>query len=158
MAIREKDAGVSNRTIYETAYLRSGIKPNTYIFVLMNKPREELPGRCWRWGHRRGPGRPMKPRMIKGIPEVSHFLPASPEGNPLPLLKEPVMMTLDELEALRLVDYEGLLQEEAAARMRVSRGTVWRCLDSARKKVAMMLVEGRELIIISPPLEEPSEQ
>lgn len=89
----------------------------------------------------------MKPRMIRGIPKVSHFLPASPEGNPLPLLKEPVIMNPDELEALRLVDYEGLLQEEAAARMRVSRGTVWRCLHSARRKVATMLTEGRELVI-----------
>ncbi len=58
-------------------------------------------------------------------------------------------MTLDELEALRLVDYEGLLQEEAAQRMGVSRGTVWRCLDSARRKVAAMLVEGREIVITS---------
>jgi len=58
-------------------------------------------------------------------------------------------VTPDELEALRLVDYEGLLQEEAAARMGVSRGTVWRCLDSARRKVGAMLVEGRELILAS---------
>jgi predicted DNA-binding protein (UPF0251 family) len=89
----------------------------------------------------------MKPRLIRGIPRVSRFLPASPEGNALPLLKEPVMLTPDELEALRLVDYVGLLQEEAATRMRVSRGTVWRCLHSARRKVATMLTEGRELII-----------
>jgi hypothetical protein len=98
----------------------------------------------------------MKPRMIKDVPKVSYFLPASPEGNPLPPLKEPVKMTLDELEALRLVDYEGLLQEEAAARMGVSRGTVWRCLDSARRKVAIMLTEGRGLIITSSPSEEPN--
>jgi predicted DNA-binding protein (UPF0251 family) len=57
------------------------------------------------------------------------------------------MITYDELEALRLVDYQGLTQEEAAQKMMVSRGTVWRCLDSARKKVATMLVEGRGLVI-----------
>jgi predicted DNA-binding protein (UPF0251 family) len=57
------------------------------------------------------------------------------------------MITYDELEALRLVDYQGLTQEEASKKMMVSRGTVWRCLDSARKKVATMLVEGRELVI-----------
>jgi len=108
-----------------------------------------MPGCGWRWRHGRGPGRPMKPRMIKGIPKVSRFLPVSPEGTPFPIPKEPIVMTLDELEALRLVDYEGLLQEEAAVRMEVSRGTLWRCLDSARRKVAMMLTEGRELIIIS---------
>jgi len=56
-------------------------------------------------------------------------------------------MTLDEFEALRLVDHEGLLQEEASTRMRVSRGTVWRCLDSARKKVAKMIVDGQPLVI-----------
>jgi hypothetical protein len=58
-----------------------------------------------------------------------------------------IIITYDELEALRLVDYQGLTQEEAAQKMMVSRGTVWRCLDSARKKVATMLVEGRELVI-----------
>lgn len=56
-------------------------------------------------------------------------------------------MTYDELEALRLIDYQGLTQEEAAERMGISRGTVWRCLDSARKKVVAMLVERRELIV-----------
>jgi predicted DNA-binding protein (UPF0251 family) len=57
------------------------------------------------------------------------------------------MITYDELEALRLVDYQGLTQVEAALKMMVSRGTVWRCLDRARKKAATMLVEGRELVI-----------
>jgi predicted DNA-binding protein (UPF0251 family) len=61
--------------------------------------------------------------------------------------RQPVLLTYDELEALRLVDYQGLTQEDAAQRMMVSRGTVWRCLDSARKKVATMVVEGRELVI-----------
>jgi predicted DNA-binding protein (UPF0251 family) len=89
----------------------------------------------------------MKPRIIKGPPQVSRFIPASPEGNSI-LGKEPIFLTLDEFEALRLVDYEGLLQEEAAQRMGVSRGTVWRCLDSARRKVAAMLVEGREIVIV----------
>jgi predicted DNA-binding protein (UPF0251 family) len=61
--------------------------------------------------------------------------------------KEPITMTYDELEALRLIYYEGLTQEEASKRMGISRGTVWRCLESARKKVVTMLVEGRELVI-----------
>jgi len=62
--------------------------------------------------------------------------------------KPPIFMTYEEFEAIRLVDYEGLTQEEAGKRMGVSRGTVWRALSSARKKVAQMLVEGRELIIL----------
>ena len=87
----------------------------------------------------------MKPRWIGVRPEVGHFYPSERLGIQPP--REPVLMTYDELEALRLVDYQGLTQEDAAQRMMVSRGTVWRCLDSARKKVATMLVEGRELVI-----------
>jgi len=53
----------------------------------------------------------------------------------------------DEVEALRLVDYLGLDQEEAAQSMGVSRGTVWRCVDSGRKKLITMVVEGRPLTV-----------
>jgi len=56
-------------------------------------------------------------------------------------------MEPEELEALRLVDLEGLSQDEAGARMGVSRGTIWRLLQSARKKVARSLTEGRPLFI-----------
>ncbi len=56
----------------------------------------------------------------------------------------------DELEALRLCDYEGLIQEEAGARMGVSRGTVQRILASARKKVAEALTTGSALIFAIP--------
>jgi len=106
-----------------------------------------MPGYRWRWrrGLCPGPGRPMKPRLISIRPGISRFTPVIPEGKQFD--KEPIRITYDELEALRLVDYQGLTQEEAAERMRISRGTVWRCLDSARKKVVAMLVEGRELII-----------
>ncbi|MEM3047456.1 MAG: DUF134 domain-containing protein [Candidatus Bathyarchaeia archaeon] len=88
----------------------------------------------------------MKPRIVRAELPASRFVPVLTGGTGL-LVREPVVLTPDELEALRLVDYEGLLQEEAAQRMGVSRGTVWRCLDSARRKVGAMLVEGRELII-----------
>ena len=54
-----------------------------------------------------------------------------------------------ELEAFRLVDLEGLSQEEAGQRMGVSRGTVWRLLQSARRKTAQALSEGRSLSIAS---------
>jgi predicted DNA-binding protein (UPF0251 family) len=52
------------------------------------------------------------------------------------------------VEALRLVDLEGLSQEEAGEKMGVSRGTVWRLLQSARKKTAQALTEGRPLFIV----------
>ncbi|AFN03413.1 hypothetical protein PFC_02240 [Pyrococcus furiosus COM1] len=84
-------------------------------------------------------------RMIEFIPYARHFYPALPRFGPP---KPPIIMTYEEFEALRLVDYEGLTQEEAGKRMGVSRGTIWRALTSARKKVAQMLVEGRELIIL----------
>jgi predicted DNA-binding protein (UPF0251 family) len=52
-----------------------------------------------------------------------------------------------ELEAFRLVDMEGLSQEDAGQRMGVSRGTIWRLVQSARKKTAQALSEGRPLHI-----------
>jgi predicted DNA-binding protein (UPF0251 family) len=56
-------------------------------------------------------------------------------------------LQLDELEALRLADREGLYQEEAAARMGVSRVTFGRILQHARAKVAEALLEGKALLI-----------
>ncbi|MFP3282653.1 MAG: DUF134 domain-containing protein [Nitrososphaeria archaeon] len=93
------------------------------------------------WGWRRG--RPPKPRIIRFTPKFSAFLPVPSyaEG------PEAIVMTLDELEALRLVDREGLLQEEAAAMMGISRGTVWRLVESGRRKLLDMIVEGRPLVL-----------
>jgi len=52
----------------------------------------------------------------------------------------------DELEALRLCDRDGLVQEQAGSKMGVSRGTVQRLLASARQKVAQALVEGAAIV------------
>lgn len=84
----------------------------------------------------------MKPRNITEPPIAKRFGPLDVDRNTGSLV-----MTIDELESLRLVDYEGLMQEEAAFRMGVSRGTVWRCLTSARTKLAIMLVEARGITI-----------
>lgn len=78
---------------------------------------------------------------------MERFAPLNPSGVAQPGVSPPVVMAPDEYEALRLVDHQGLMQEEAAQMMGVSRGTVWRCLDSARRKVAAAVVEGRELVI-----------
>ena len=59
-----------------------------------------------------------------------------------------VELYADEVEALRLVDYEGLSQEEAAESMKISRGTVWRLLQSGRKKIVAMVVEHKQLKVI----------
>jgi predicted DNA-binding protein (UPF0251 family) len=71
-------------------------------------------------------------------------LTPNPAGN-----LEPVMIDVAELEASRLVDLEGLSQEEAGQRMGVSRGTVWRLVQSARKKTAQALTQGRSIQITS---------
>lgn len=56
-----------------------------------------------------------------------------------------VVLTLDEAESLRLADLEGLHQDDAAQRMNVSRQTFARIVESARRKVAQALVEGKAL-------------
>ncbi len=60
---------------------------------------------------------------------------------------ENVIMQYDEYEAVRLLDYEGMLQEQAAERMNVSRPTLTRIYDSARKKIALAMVEGKTILI-----------
>ena len=87
----------------------------------------------------------MKPRFIGMIPDANRFRPVTPVRRRY--MKDPITMTYDELEALRLIDYQGLTQEEAGEKMKISRGTVWRCLDSARKKIVTMLIENRELVV-----------
>jgi RNA polymerase sigma factor (sigma-70 family) len=59
---------------------------------------------------------------------------------------EKIILYRDELEALKLCDLDGLTQEEAGKRMRISRGTVQRILASARKKVASALSECKALV------------
>jgi predicted DNA-binding protein (UPF0251 family) len=101
------------------------------------------------WGRRRRRGRRgrfPKPVTIGQVPIVNRFTP-SPQGNPEPIYIEPA-----ELEALRLVDLEGLSQEEAGEKMGVSRGTVWRLLQSARKKTTQAITEGRPLLTTAPSL------
>ena len=69
------------------------------------------------------------------------FTPNSPQSG------EPVVLDGAELEAMRLVDLEGLSQEEAGAKMGVSRGTIWRLLQEARRKPTAALSEGRRIDI-----------
>ena len=57
-----------------------------------------------------------------------------------------IPLSRDELEALKLCDFDDLTQEEAGIKMGVSRGTVQRILSAARKKVAMALTQGRAIV------------
>ncbi|MCU0861694.1 MAG: DUF134 domain-containing protein [Methanomassiliicoccales archaeon] len=60
---------------------------------------------------------------------------------------EPVIVELAEVEALRLVDMDGLSQEEAGDLLGVSRGTVWRLVQSGRGKLIQALVENRRILL-----------
>ncbi|MDI6905468.1 MAG: DUF134 domain-containing protein [Candidatus Bathyarchaeia archaeon] len=100
----------------------------------------------WRRRHRRRRGRRgrfPKPVTLGMIPPITGLIP-----NPARNL-EPIFIDIAELEAFRLVDLEGLSQEEAGQRMGVSRGTVWRLLQNARRKTAQAITEGRPLQIVS---------
>lgn len=87
--------------------------------------------------------RPKHCRRVGAMPACMYF---KPQGVPMRIL-ECVGLTLDELEAVRLADLEGLYQADAAERMSVSRQTFGRILDSAHKKIAEVLVHGKALRI-----------
>ena len=85
-------------------------------------------------------GRLPKPVRLGIDPSTRRFHPLG-----LPDNIEPIYLDHAELEVLRLSDLEDLSQEETGKRMGISRGTVWRLLHSARKKVAEALTEGRPI-------------
>jgi predicted DNA-binding protein (UPF0251 family) len=86
--------------------------------------------------------RPKKIRWVRCDPSERYFKPqhrpAGPEG---------VVLSLDEFEAIRLLDYEGLSQTKAAGIMHVHRSTVSRIVACARRKIARGLVEIKSLKI-----------
>lgn len=69
-----------------------------------------------------------------------------PAGIPARMLEQ-VSLTVDEFEALRLADYEGLYHEQAAGKMNVSRQTFGRIVSQARARVATALIGGKALKI-----------
>lgn len=87
--------------------------------------------------------RPFKPRRVKAMPRVAYF---KPSGVPMAFLEE-VVLTVDEMEAVRLKDLEGLEQHDCATRMGVGQSTLQRILVSARQKIAQAIVEGKALRI-----------
>jgi predicted DNA-binding protein (UPF0251 family) len=68
-----------------------------------------------------------------------------PTGIPMTDI-EKITLYEDELETLKLCDFDGLTQEEAGNKMGVSRGTIQRLLSSARKKAAMALSECKAIV------------
>lgn len=80
-------------------------------------------------------------RQICGVPQVDTFCPNGCENT------EPILLTLDEYEVIRLVDLEQQTHEQCAAQMDISRSTVQEIYESARSKIAAYLVHGKPLHI-----------
>jgi uncharacterized protein len=87
--------------------------------------------------------RPPIERSVAGVPHITLFKPAGVPAREL----EQLQLGVDELEAIRLVDLEGLSHEQAADVMGVSRQTVGRVLERGRAKVAEALVAGKAILI-----------
>ena len=87
--------------------------------------------------------RPLKWKQVCCLPETNLFGPMNREG----ISAEAVEMTVEEYETLRLIDFEGMTQEDCAEWMKVARTTVQGLYDQARKKLADCLVNGRPLRI-----------
>lgn len=86
--------------------------------------------------------RPIKCRKVCHFPQTLEFLPAQGGEE-----KTPVILTIDEYETIRLIDKEGLSQEQCCEFMQVARTTVQRVYENARRKLASMLVDGLPLRI-----------
>ncbi len=86
--------------------------------------------------------KPSKCRIINGMPDQFAFSPTDKETP-----KDSIVMSLDEFETIRLLDYNGLTQEQCAKLMGVARTTITAMYENARKKIACMLVEGKSLVI-----------
>lgn len=87
--------------------------------------------------------RPRKWKRVCTLPEVNIFGPVGISQN----VSEPIIMTVEEYETIRLMDLSRLNQEQTASTMGVARSTVQRIYDDARRKLADSLVNGKTLKI-----------
>ena len=87
--------------------------------------------------------RPKNDRIVHEPPIFTEFKPIGVKGRSL----EPLSLSIDEFEAIRLADYKGLNHEEAAEEMEISRSTFSRLVERARQKVAMFIIQGKLLTI-----------
>lgn len=76
-------------------------------------------------------------------PSFNNFMPTGLRMTDV----QPIMLTLDEYEALRLADYDGLEHSESAKKMNISRSTFSRLIAKARQKTAEFIIEGKNLQI-----------
>ena len=87
-----------------------------------------------------------RPRLIRRVwfePNITYFKPAGTMMSGL----DTIILTREELESVRLKDLEGMEQEEAAKKMKISQPTFHRLVLSARKKIADALVNGKAIKI-----------
>jgi len=87
--------------------------------------------------------RPRLCRRVRFNPDITYF---KPRGIPLRELEE-VILLVDEYEAVRLKDLEGLEQEKCAKKMNISQPTFHRLVLSARKKIADAIINGKAIKI-----------
>lgn len=87
--------------------------------------------------------RPRKCRKVCCLPRNMAFYPANTESKG----SDVIIMSVDEYESVRLIDHEGFSQEECGEYMNIARTTVQLVYNSARKKLADALVNGRPLKI-----------
>jgi len=87
--------------------------------------------------------RPKQFRKMVSPPLMKGYKPFGIPASEL----ETVILSFDEYEAIRLLDYEGLMQEQAAERMNVSRPTLTRIYEKGRRTIAKALVEGKMILI-----------
>ncbi len=83
-------------------------------------------------------GRPKKYRIVRKDPKIMRFSPRGRPGRP-----DEINLNMDEFEAIRLADYLGLKQIEAAKSMRVSQQTFSRILRKARKTLSDAFINGK---------------
>jgi len=88
--------------------------------------------------------RPRIFRNISGKPEITCFTPEKEDLDSL----EPIKITIDEFEAIRLRDYHNVHQKKSAEIMGISQPTFHRILNSARKKISKALIEGNSIVIV----------
>lgn len=87
--------------------------------------------------------RPRKWKKVCCLPESTLYGPLGENSS----TDAAIVMSVEEYETIRLIDYEGLTQEESAERMQVARGTVQSLYQEARKKLAESLVDGKKIKI-----------
>jgi predicted DNA-binding protein (UPF0251 family) len=87
--------------------------------------------------------RPCRRRRVMGRPSSSYFKPA---GKRITELEE-IILTMPEFEAIRLIDFKEISQEEASKNMQVSQPTLSRILKSARKKISDSIINGKAIRI-----------